>query len=82
MLGSAYLKLKPNETRDDISLGDLLHVKSHEVFFKKKDMIEAESEIEKRIKQDFDTNNIVIVQGWVLSITEARQCAIFSMINS
>jgi len=82
MLGRAYLKLRPDETRDDVLLSDLLPGESHRVFLKKLDMTEAESQIEKRIKHDFDTDNIVVVQGWVLSITEARQCAFFSMINS
>ena len=82
MLGRAYLKLKPNETRVDVLLNDLLPKESHRVFLKKLDMTKAESQIEKRIKHDFDTDNIVVVQGWVLSVTEARQCAFFSMINS
>ena len=37
----------------------------------------AES-LEKKIKTDFETGNIVLVDGWVLSISEARQCALFS----
>src|SRR5258705_13706123 len=82
MLGRAYLKLKPDETKNDMLLNDLLHEKAHKLFLKKQDILIAESQIEKRIKQDFDTDNIVVVQGWVLSVTEARQCAFFSMINS
>jgi len=31
------------------------------------------------IKNDFTTGNIVIVNGWVLSLTEARQCALYSL---
>jgi len=31
------------------------------------------------IENDFKTNNTIIVDGWVLSITEARQCALFSL---
>jgi|HubBroStandDraft_5_1064220.scaffolds.fasta_scaffold581177_1 hypothetical protein len=34
----------------------------------------------KRIQQDFDSANILILNGWVISETEARQCALFSLI--
>jgi len=30
------------------------------------------------IKADYDKGNIVTIKGWVLSVTEARQCALFS----
>lgn len=81
-LGRAYLKLKPEETRDDVLLNDLLTEKSRRDFFKTHDINKAESQIEKKIQCDFATNNIVVVQGWVLSITEARQCAFFSLLNT
>jgi len=34
------------------------------------------------VKEDFEAGNITLVKGWVLSVTEARQCALFSLINS
>jgi len=82
MLGRAYLTLKPGENGNETLLGDLLDGKSTKIFLQAKDILVAESQIEKRIKADFDTNNIVVVQGWVLSITEARQCAFFSIVSS
>lgn len=30
---------------------------------------------------DFETGNIVIVNGWILSVTEARQCALLFVNN-
>jgi hypothetical protein len=33
------------------------------------------------IINDFETENTVLVDGWILSKTEARQCALFSIIN-
>ncbi|GAC1422127.1 MAG: hypothetical protein NVS1B13_08420 [Flavisolibacter sp.] len=35
--------------------------------------------IEKNIREDFELGRIVIVNGWILSQTEARQCALFEM---
>jgi hypothetical protein len=33
----------------------------------------------KQIAQDFAAGNLVIISGWVLSRTEARQCALYSI---
>jgi len=38
--------------------------------------------LDQKVKQDFETGNTVLVKGWVLSVTEARQCALFSLANS
>jgi len=38
--------------------------------------------ISKKIARDFETGNIVVVNGWVLSVTEARQCALLFLNNS
>lgn len=38
--------------------------------------------IEWRTKEDYKTGNIVTIDGWILSETEGRQCALFSLIQS
>lgn len=46
-------------------------------------LLEAEaSDLENSIKKDFETGNTVIVDGWILSVTEARQCALFSIVKT
>jgi len=35
--------------------------------------------LDKKIQNDFEANNIIILNGWILSLTEARQCALFSL---
>jgi hypothetical protein len=35
--------------------------------------------IEDQIHDDFDAGHTVVVSGWVLSQTEARQCALYSL---
>ena len=35
--------------------------------------------LEERVKSDFDQGETVILDGWILSKTEARQCALFSL---
>ena len=37
--------------------------------------------INQKIKHDFETDNTVIVKGWVLTVTEARQCALLYAID-
>jgi hypothetical protein len=34
--------------------------------------------LEKNIQAEFKSNKIITIDGWVLSTTEARQCALFS----
>ena len=37
--------------------------------------------IDQKIKQDFETGNTVMVKGWILAVTEARQCALLFISN-
>jgi hypothetical protein len=38
--------------------------------------------IEQRVRDDFAAGRTVVVDGWVLAATEARQCALFSIISA
>src|SRR5882762_5652973 len=49
-LGRAYLKLNPEETKDDVLLNDLLTERSRKDFQETHDIIKAESQIEKKIQ--------------------------------
>ncbi len=35
--------------------------------------------INQRIKEDYKTGRIVTIDGWILSVTEVRQCALYSL---
>jgi len=39
------------------------------------------SYLDKRVQLDFAQDRTIIVDGWVLSVTEARQCALFSLLQ-
>ncbi len=41
-----------------------------------------EPSLAKLVRDDFAEGRTVLVQGWVLSATEARQCALFSLLPS
>ena len=34
---------------------------------------------ENKVRQDFENNDTVLIDGWLLSVTEARQCALLSL---
>lgn len=38
--------------------------------------------IEQQVRDDFAAGRTVLVDGWVLSATEARQCALFSLAST
>jgi hypothetical protein len=38
--------------------------------------------IEQQVRDDFAAGRTVVVDGWVLSATEARQCALFSLLSA
>lgn len=40
---------------------------------------EAQSSIADLVRVDFEQGRTVVVDGWLLSVTEARQCALFSL---
>lgn len=72
-LGTEYLIKFPFESEEDV----LLKL----IFAKYPDEISAlklESLIKEKVEIDFETNDVVILNGWILSKTEARQCALYS----
>jgi hypothetical protein len=74
--GKAYRKMVADE--DDKSRLTLLLTAQNTIT--SKDAIQAS--LDNRVKQDFKTGKTVTVSGWVLSVTEARQCALFSILNA
>lgn len=78
-VGIAYLKQVPGEN-DPESLADRLLIGSNgEVVPKTTDSLALQKIMSEKIQSDFDNGKIVVVRGWVLSRTEARQCALYSL---
>jgi hypothetical protein len=42
---------------------------------------EIEAMLAEQVKNDFKTGNVTQLNGWILSVTEARQCALFSILK-
>jgi hypothetical protein len=43
---------------------------------------DLENKLEKQVEDDFRSGKTLVLKGWVLSVTEARQCALFTLIKS
>ena len=43
---------------------------------------ELQAMLDKQVTADFKQGNTLVVKGWVMSITEARQCALYSLLKS
>ncbi|HNP22216.1 MAG TPA: hypothetical protein PKM63_16625 [Panacibacter sp.] len=74
--GIDYLKSFPSENSKS-KLQDLL---KEGVDDSARDNLHIQSAIDKKVQLDFDNGFTVISDGWVLSLTEARQCALFSLL--
>lgn len=73
-IGKLYQKQHPDEKseRNLVSLlSDSLSTENGSI----------ELSIARRIKEDFKTASIVTIDGWILSTTEGRQCALYSLTN-
>ena len=60
-------------------LTDLLLTDNNEKKMNISDKILISKLIDYKIHEDFFRFNITIINGWVISLTEARQCALFSL---
>ena len=47
--------------------------------FKTKDLENQVMEIEKNVEMDFKADKLIVIKGWIMSETEARQCALLSL---
>jgi hypothetical protein len=71
-IGNKYRLQVPNEKKERALVGELLA---------DADTDNLALSLEEKVINDFKTGNTIIVDGWILSITEARQCALSSTIQ-
>jgi hypothetical protein len=75
-LGTAYLQKYPGENKTSTLQGLLL-----DGFTGKgtEDVDAISAMLDTKIHTDFKNSRTIILKGWVLSVTEARQCALYSL---
>lgn len=77
-IGAAYRKLVPADNEKQ-KLTDLILTAADGKKVKASDWSGVEELISKKVHEDFVNRQVIILQGWVISVTEARQCALFSL---
>ena len=76
--GKAYLQKTPAENDED-KLIQLLS--GNGAIATSADEKAIHQYLDQKIKEEFKSGNTVIVKGWILSVTEARQCALFALVK-
>lgn len=82
-MGEAYRNQVPSESEKE-ALSDRLLVSSSGNTLTEKEKTDnsaIHAFLNKKILLDFEAGRIVTLRGWMLSQTEARQCAMFSLLS-
>jgi hypothetical protein len=81
-IGRAYQVHTPAETAADQLIRILSADSSGRPISSSADVLYVQQMIDQKITQDFEKGNTVVVKGWILAVTEARQCALFAVDNT
>jgi hypothetical protein len=77
-MGKAFLKQRPAENSKKILKAAVLaDEKGNEV--SKSDDAATTEFINSKISAEFKSGNLLLASGWIITETEARQCALFSL---
>jgi hypothetical protein len=80
-IGKVYIQSSPGERNASVLEEALLRGDDQNKY--EPSSIESLTQfINEKIAHDFSTHHLEVIRGWVLSRTEARQTALYSLINS
>lgn len=77
-IGTQYRSVTPTEQNADALRAAILASRPMRVRL----LPGASAPIASLIHDDFEQSRTVILNGWILSVTEARQCALFSLLTA
>ena len=77
-IGNSYRHRRPDEN-SKVKLLDALTSRMRGNQTDTNDMANQAMEIEKNVEVDFKSYKLLVIKGWVISETEARQCALLSL---
>ena len=80
-IGVAYGAAHPNEYTASALEQQLANQNKAQIISSTAPVKDIYSVLNKSIQNDFETGNTIVLNGWVLALTEARQCALFSIIQ-
>jgi hypothetical protein len=78
IIGNSYRVMKPDEN-SRVKLLNAITSRMNTIQTKTKDMANQATEIERNVEKDFKSDKIVMIKGWIISETEALQCALLSL---
>lgn len=81
-IGKTYRNQVKVEDGQDKLTRLLLQETSVKTLFPTSDAAFVSKFLEEKIQQDFESGRLIVLQGWILSLTEARQCALYSIFSS
>ena len=78
VIGNSYRVMRPDENSKEKLLKAITSGK-HTIQSRTNDPAIQAMDIEKNVEMDFKSDKLIVIKGWVISDTEARQCALLSM---
>ena len=78
-IGTLYRKQVPDEDGETHLVSLLLTDGTGKSISASAEKSSLEPWLEQKTRNDFETGRTIVVRGWVLSVTEARQCAVYSL---
>jgi hypothetical protein len=78
-IGLAYINLAPNQTTESFLISKLMTDQNGNKLSRTSSVSNISSELRKKIIRDYKQGEYLFVDGWVLSETEAQQCALYSL---
>ena len=78
-IGKSYITLFPSENSKDKLLSSLLKDGINNKQLQSSNYDDVISQLEMKVEKDFREEKILLINGWILSPTEARQCALMSL---
>ncbi|WP_423147978.1 hypothetical protein [Rubrolithibacter danxiaensis] len=81
-IGKDYLRRFPEEAKSATLESLLLTDEKGNAVSETASLSAIQTLLDKKIQQDFRLKKILTLKGWILSVTEGRQCALYSLIHS
>jgi hypothetical protein len=82
LLGREYLQSRPDERNIDRLTKELYGDSLNIATLDHRDMLVFQGQLQDSIRNDFAGGQITVLKGWILSLTEARQCALYFILNA
>jgi hypothetical protein len=80
-IGLAYGKAYPDEYNMSALEGLLKKNSDGKIISASMSEAEINTQLDNQVKNDFASGQTIVLNGWVLSLTEARQCALYTLIS-